>query len=208
MFLRSLIKKEYENQHISLTESELVQIVHIYWKSLSPEMKEHLNYRTRRSWTCNPNRREEEIRQREIQVYVMKDIEREGEIKRSNRKNEKVSYDIPVLGDFGFHSKGTRIIQSERLALGKRIVAAQLSKQNSIIPKDDPYVTSQVDPRLVDSLNEKYKRQSKRLWEAGGFTSESEVSEAFHRYRTINPDGTEQKRNRKGKTQTIEIEDV
>jgi hypothetical protein len=84
--------------------------------------------------------------------------------------------DIPVLGDFGYQSRPLAK-PSKRYDFGKKIVAAQLSKQFTPLPLSDPHLNLHI-PRVAVAINDKYSERA--------LNSESEMRSGLKQYRRMN----------------------
>ena len=105
--------------------------------------------------------------------------------------NPKIPVGIPVINDYRLNSyTKKKIEESKRFLLGKKLVAAQLSKQFTPLPVDDSHIQTHISPVVVETINKEYSKQSQKLREYSNLKTELEIQAAFRCYQSICDDGS------------------
>lgn len=213
MLIRHLLKTEITRSSPSypLTETSLIHMTRAYWKKLSQHDKEIIQRKAERNFYSLPSSMlrsndpsthsaqpfataassdKDPLSQLPITPHILPTDEshlRSWQTAVSNSTEEEsptssarqISKDIPVL----YSNK----LDKDRHHLMNRIVAAQLSKQFTPIPVDDPHIALHHPAEVIEQINEKYLQQSQLLRDFSEFQNENEIQQALRYYRDTLP---------------------
>jgi hypothetical protein len=180
MLVRQIIKAEIEKTfaNIPLTEATLAELVRLYWKELSEQDRQRIQNKAQRNWYCHLSSTSQDLKNNNVQQIRAHRI-------HQDTLDSTLSTDIPVLGDFGYQSRPLAK-PSKRYEFGKKIVAAQLSKQFTPLPLSDPHLNLHIPPAEAVAINEKYSERALRLRKYSELNSESEMRAGLKQYRRMN----------------------
>jgi hypothetical protein len=178
MLVRQMLRAEVAKSfsHTPLTEETLAELVHLYWSELSDQDRQRIQNKAQRNWFCDLSSADDSQKDNSHLIHAHH--------LHQDTFDPTLSTDIPVLGDFGYQSRPLAK-PSKRYELGKKIVAAQLSKQFTPVPVHDSYLNRHIPREVIVALNEKSSERSLKLRRYSEMTLESEMKESLKQFRLM-----------------------